>query len=135
MSLVPTAGRHLLAEYRGCPRALLDDAVDLEACLRAAAAAAGVRVLQSVFHRFRPHGVSGILVIEESHLSIHTWPEIGYAAVDFYTCGQGEPIRAHEVLERGLRAASSEILLIQRGGASMRVDQVVHPSVDVGVKE
>ncbi len=115
-----TTGRHLLVEYRGCA-ALLDDQAGLEALLRAAAEAAGANVLGANFHRFRPQGVSGVVLIEESHLSIHTWPEAGYAAVDFYTCGPCDPLAAHAVIERGLRAASAEVLQVQRGGAAMRV--------------
>ncbi len=117
-----TSGIHLLAEYHGCGAALLDDTAALEALLREAAAAADARVLHAVFHRFRPHGVSGVLVIEESHLSIHTWPEAGYAAVDFYTCGGGDLQRAHEVLERGLGATSVETLMVRRGGEGLKVD-------------
>lgn len=115
-------GRHLLVEYMGCPADLLDDAAGLEALLREAATAAGATVLHALLHRFRPQGVSGVLLIEESHLSIHTWPEQGYAAVDFYTCGPCEPLRAHEVLERGLRAASSEVLQVARGAGPMTVE-------------
>jgi S-adenosylmethionine decarboxylase proenzyme len=120
---VKTSGIHLLAEYHGCSQVLLDDTAALETLLREAAAAADARVLHAVFHRFRPHGVSGVLVIEESHLSIHTWPEAGYAAVDFYTCGEGDLQRAHVVLERGLGATCSETLMVHRGGASLKVDR------------
>lgn len=55
------------------------------------------------------------MVIEESHLSIHTWPEVGYAAVDFYTCGECDPILAHEVLVERLHAEESEIVVLHRG--------------------
>lgn len=110
-----TSSRHLLAEYWGCPSELLNDPTWLEAQLRDAAEAAGVRVLTAMFHRFRPQGVSGVLVIQESHLSIHTWPEEGYAAVDLYTCGQGEPLKAHEVLREGLQAKRCDTMLIGRG--------------------
>ncbi|MCO5169291.1 MAG: adenosylmethionine decarboxylase [Planctomycetes bacterium] len=110
-----TLGRHLLSEYRGCARDLLDDPARLEDLLRRAAAAAGANVLGAQLHRFRPQGVSGVLVIEESHVSIHTWPEAGYAAADFYTCGDCDPVRAHEVLAAGLGATSAEVLVVTRG--------------------
>lgn len=121
-----TRGQHLLVDYRGCSRDVLDDPAALELLMRAAAAAARVTILAAQFHRFRPQGVSGFLLIEESHMSLHTWPEAGYAAVDFYTCGACDPLRAHEVLERGLGATTSEPVLVERGlppaeGARMRV--------------
>lgn len=120
-----TRARHLLAEYHGCDPGLLDDPVALEALLRAAAEAARVRAVDAQFRRLAPQGVSGVIVIEESHLSIHTWPETGYAAADFFTCGDGLPEAAHALLGPGLRAARAEVLLIERGlpgpGPSLRV--------------
>jgi len=110
-----TLSRHLLVEYHGCDTQLLDEASRLEALLRRAAEAAGATVVTSTFHRFSPQGVSGVVVVEESHLSIHTWPEVGYAAADFYTCGDCEPIRAHELLRDGLRAARAEVMTMRRG--------------------
>jgi S-adenosylmethionine decarboxylase proenzyme len=80
-----------------------------------AALAAKTRVVASVFHPFKPQGVSGVVVIEESHLSIHTWPEHGYAAVDFFTCGNGDPIAAHEFLKSGLQASNYEMIHVDRG--------------------
>jgi S-adenosylmethionine decarboxylase proenzyme len=112
---VNTSSRHLLAEYWDCERDLLDDPGRLEVLLRRAAEAAGVSVLSAVFHRFSPQGVSGVLVLQESHLSIHSWPEAGYAAVDLYTCGIGDPFAAHRVLEAGLGAARCATVLLRRG--------------------
>lgn len=110
-----TRGRHLLVEYHGCNRAILDDIAAIEALMKVAAKAAGTTIVKSVFHPFAPQGVSGVVVIEESHLSIHTWPEHGYAAVDFFTCGEGAPELAHEVLRGGLEATRAEVLVIERG--------------------
>ncbi len=110
-----TRSRHLLVEYHGCNRELLDDLKGIEALMKVAAKAAGATIVASVFHPFTPQGVTGVLVIEESHLSIHTWPEHGYASVDFYTCGAGTPERAHEVLREGLAAPRAEVLVIERG--------------------
>jgi S-adenosylmethionine decarboxylase len=120
-----TFGNHWLVEYFGCERAVLDDSGRLEDAMRCAAEAAGATVITTAFHRFAPQGVSGVLVIAESHLSIHTWPEHGYAAVDFYTCGACEPGRACQHLRAALGASRTEIMRVQRGhdtGAlSMRV--------------
>lgn len=112
------SGRHLLAEYYACEKAILNDAVQLEQLLVLAAQAAGATVVQTVFHRFSPQGISGVVVVQESHLSIHTWPEHGYAAVDFYTCGKIEHLKAHEMLCKGLGAKRHEMMLIERGGLS-----------------
>lgn len=118
-------GRHLLVEYGGCDRETLDDIERIEVLLRRAAEEAGATVVAAVFHPFSPQGITGVVVVEESHLSIHTWPEHGYAAVDFYTCGDCHPERAHEFLERELGATQSEVMVVERGreppGASMDV--------------
>jgi len=99
----------------GCDQSMLNDVSKIKTLMETAALAANTRVVASVFHPFNPHGVSGVVVIEESHLSIHTWPEHKYAAVDFYTCGNGDPNAAHEVLLMGLRALNCEIIYVDRG--------------------
>jgi S-adenosylmethionine decarboxylase proenzyme len=111
------SGTHLLVEYAGCNEEILDDAPALEALLREAALAAGARVVAATMHRFVPRGASGVVVLEESHVSIHTWPEHGRAAVDFYTCGHCDPEAAHAVLRRGLEARSAEVMSIARGSS------------------
>lgn len=79
-----------------------DDSERLLRLLKEAAAAAGTTVIHTHGHRYSPQGVSVVVVIQESHLSIHTWPEQAYAAVDFYTCGNGSPRAARDVLMQGL---------------------------------
>lgn len=110
-----TRGRHLLVEYAGCDREVLSDLARVESLMKRAAEAAGARIVASVFQPFVPQGVTGVVVIEESHLSIHTWPEHAYAAVDVFTCGACHPERAHEVLCAGLFAQRCEILHVDRG--------------------
>lgn len=80
-------GRHVLAEVHGCQFEVLNDINRVEDIMIKAALEAGAEVREFVFHKFSPQGVSGVVVISESHLSIHTWPELGYAAVDVFTCG------------------------------------------------
>lgn len=80
-------GRHVLAEVYGCPFDVLNDVKKVEEIMVTAALEAGAEVREVVFHKFSPQGVSGVVVISESHLAIHTWPELGYAAVDVFTCG------------------------------------------------
>jgi S-adenosylmethionine decarboxylase len=80
-------GRHVLAEIYGCNFEVLNDLKKVEEIMVNAALEAGAEVREYVFHKFSPQGVSGVVVISESHLAIHTWPELGYAAVDVFTCG------------------------------------------------
>ncbi len=124
-----TLGTHLLVEYHGCDNALLNNLDALKNALTEAAQAAGATVVDTLFHRFCPQGSSGVVVIEESHLSIHTWPERGYAAIDFYTCGDAEPWQAHLYLQGVLRPERSEILRVNRGlhdGESPSMEIVSH---------
>jgi S-adenosylmethionine decarboxylase len=119
-----TVGTHLLVEYSGCDHVVLDDLELIRNLMLKAAAAAGTIVVGSLFKPFQPHGVTGVVIIEESHLSIHTWPEHGYAAVDFFTCGQGVAEFAHDVLFIGLQADSAECLHIDRGLAGCQLMSV-----------
>ncbi len=81
-------GRHVLAEVYGCEYGILNDLERIRKIFVSAALSAGAEVRETAFHRFSPQGVSGVVVISESHLAIHTWPELGYAAVDVFTCGE-----------------------------------------------
>ncbi|MCF8009982.1 MAG: adenosylmethionine decarboxylase [Clostridiales bacterium] len=80
-------GRHVLAEIYGCSFNTLNNAKKVERIMVNAALESGAEVRECVFHKFSPQGISGVVVISESHLAIHTWPEFGYAAVDVFTCG------------------------------------------------
>ena len=96
-------GRHLLAELVDCDSELLTDSEKLERAMKDAARIAGATVVDSVFHRYNPQGLSGIVVIAESHISIHTWPEYKYAAVDCFTCGSNvDPGKALSCLKEAL---------------------------------
>ena len=91
------AGTHLLVDIWGASR--LDDPEHIDAALREAALAAGATILHSHFHHFTPNGgVSGVVVLAESHISIHTWPERDFAAVDIFMCGECDPHRSIPVL-------------------------------------
>ena len=84
------AGMHLLVDLWGATR--LDDPAHIDAALREAALTAGATILHSHFHHFTPNGgVSGVVVLAESHISIHTWPERNFAAVDLFMCGDCDP--------------------------------------------
>ena len=109
-------GKHLLLELKDCNKEVLNDLSFLRSTLVEAANDCGATVLGESFHPFNPHGVSGVVVIAESHLSVHTWPEYGYAAVDIFTCGDSvQPEKAAEVLIRKLGAKNHSLIEIQRG--------------------
>lgn len=82
------------AELYGCDKDALDDVAQIQSLMLEAARVAGATVVSSQFHKFAPQGVSGVVLIAESHIAIHTWPERGYAALDLFTCG--DTLRAEE---------------------------------------
>ncbi len=109
-------GFHLLIEFYGCGHGILNDVGKIKNLMDEAAIVSGASIVESVFHRFDPHGVSGVVVIAESHLTIHTWPEYGYAAVDLFTCGEDvDPWKAYEFLKRRLAPRSTATKEIIRG--------------------
>ncbi len=109
-------GKHLLLELKDCDREVLNDLSFLKSLMLAAASEAKATVLGESFHQFNPQGVSGVVIIAESHLFIHTWPECGYAAVDIFTCGNFvQPEKAARQIIRELGAKNPSILEIQRG--------------------
>ncbi|MCI5081185.1 MAG: adenosylmethionine decarboxylase [Saprospiraceae bacterium] len=114
---IPKAlGHHWLIELYGCPADLLKSATYIEKVMQEAALRSGATIVQSNFHQFSPFGVSGVVVIQESHLTIHTWPEYGYAAVDLFTCGDSlEPEKGNAYLKEVLQAKELEVQYIQRG--------------------
>ena len=108
-------GRHLLAEFYDCAADALNDPEHIERLMNEAARLSGATVVQSVFHVFSPHGVSGVVVVEESHLAVHTWPEYGYAAVDYFSCGDVDCDAAVRYLSRHLAASRVETKEVPRG--------------------
>ncbi|MEM9154305.1 MAG: adenosylmethionine decarboxylase [Cyanobacteria bacterium P01_F01_bin.33] len=108
-------GTHCILDLYGCPPDLLDDADFLQAAMQHAAERANVTVLKVVAHQFHPHGVTVLGLLAESHLSIHTWPESHYAAVDVFTCGESvQPDRACESLIETLQAQSHQLQTLER---------------------
>ena len=92
-------GKHCILELYGCSPAKLDDESFLRSTITAAVQQAGATLLNLITHQFAPQGITGLALLAESHLSIHTWPEAGYAAVDVFTCGDHTmPERACQVL-------------------------------------
>lgn len=109
-------GQHFLVELYGCAIAKIEDVAYLEQCMLKAARAAGATIVNSIFHHFSPFGVSGVVVLQESHLTIHTWPEYAYAAVDLFTCSHAIDAQvACQYLKRDLKAQQSHMVEVNRG--------------------
>ncbi|RPH93656.1 S-adenosylmethionine decarboxylase proenzyme [candidate division KSB1 bacterium] len=109
-------GRQIVVEYYGCNPVALNNVAFIKRAMRNAAEASGATIVQEAFHVFNPHGVSGVVVIAESHLTIHTWPEYGYAAVDLFTCGDDvNPDSAFEHLKSELEAGAFNAFEMKRG--------------------
>ena len=109
-------GSHLLLELKDCNPELLNDLSFVRRAMIKAARDVGATIVGESFHRFSPQGVTGILAIAESHISIHTWPEYGYAAADIFTCGDSfEPSKAAELLVQRIGAQDHSITEVKRG--------------------
>ncbi len=109
-------GNHILVEFYDCDKQIMNDAPFIEKVMNEASLLAGATIVGSHFHTFSPHGVSGVIVIAESHLSIHTWPEYGYAAVDIFTCGDVlDPEVAFHHLKKHFQAGSTSTIEMRRG--------------------
>jgi S-adenosylmethionine decarboxylase len=109
-------GRQIVAEFYACDGSLLNDVEVISGALMEAARRAGATIVSQAFHHFSPHGVSGAVIIAESHLSIHTWPEYGYAAVDLFTCGDTVSSEAaFTYLREALRAGHISTMELHRG--------------------
>lgn len=110
-------GKHLILELKDCDRKRLSDRDFLKDTLLSACRVAGATILSESFHSFPPYGgVSGVVIIAESHFSVHTWPEYCYAAIDIFTCGNNlHPGKAVELLVRELQARDHSILELNRG--------------------
>ena len=123
-------GRHLVVEYTDCEKEKLDNIILLEEYLNEAVRQSGATIVKSVFHRYNPQGVSGVVVIAESHLSIHTWPEYGYAAVDFFTCGESvDPYKAHKYMMAMLGAHQAQVKELPRGIPSDMDEVIRHKQI------
>jgi len=109
-------GLHVLLDLEGCPEELLSDVASIKTALRKAAELAGATIVGEAFHSFNPPGVSGVLLIAESHLSIHTWPTLGKATLDVYTCGEKfDAEAAADLLAQFLEADRQQRTEIPRG--------------------
>ncbi|NOX87970.1 MAG: polyamine aminopropyltransferase [Calditrichaeota bacterium] len=118
-------GQHILVEFLGCDPDVLNEVTTIEQGMLEAADSANATIINSTFHYFSPYGVSGVVVIQESHLAVHTWPEYQYAAVDLFTCGDTvDPWKAFDHLKNAFKAQNYSALEMRRGSLNLlkRID-------------
>jgi S-adenosylmethionine decarboxylase len=114
--MVQSLGNHLIIELYECQSDVINDARIVEEKLIEAVRISGANMVQSVIHEFNPHGVSGVIVIEESHFSVHTWPEYGYCALDIFTCGDEiDYYSALQYLKEEFQAKNLSVTEMKRG--------------------
>jgi S-adenosylmethionine decarboxylase len=114
--MVQSLGNHLIVELYDCCEEIINDAQYVEKTLVEAVRISGARMIQSVIHEFNPHGISGVIVIEESHFSVHTWPEYGYCALDIFTCGDEiDHYSALQYLKKEFQAKHLSVTEMKRG--------------------
>jgi S-adenosylmethionine decarboxylase proenzyme len=109
-------GRQILVEYYDCNNEVINDVSKIESMLLEATRRSNASIISHNFHKFSPHGISGTVVIAESHVAIHTWPEYGYAAVDIFTCGETiDPWVIQEYLKDGFESGNVSSMEMKRG--------------------
>ncbi|MCX7823124.1 MAG: adenosylmethionine decarboxylase [Syntrophobacterales bacterium] len=120
-------GKHLIVELYDCEKNLIDRVDQVEAILVEAVKVSKATIIKPVFHQFNPHGVSGVVVIAESHFSIHTWPEYGYCALDIFTCGdQIDSDLALQFLKKEFRAKNMSVMELKRGTLDVPEGELKH---------
>ena len=110
-----------------CDPDILNDHEKVEDILIDGAKAAKATIIESVFHKFNPYGVSGVVVIQESHFTIHTWPEYKYAALDCFTCGEEiNPWTAFEYIAKKLKSKNYTTMEVNRGTLNLGNKELRH---------
>jgi S-adenosylmethionine decarboxylase len=109
-------GKHVIAEFYKCDKEIINNRELVETYMREAVELSGATLIDTIFHKFSPHGISGLVVVAESHFAIHTWPEYGYSAIDIFTCGDIIDNKiALKHLKEKLLAQSISIIEMKRG--------------------
>lgn len=109
-------GKQILVEYYDCDQSKLNDVSYIENSLIQATKASRATIISHNFHKFSPYGISGVVVIAESHVAIHTWPEYNYAAVDIFTCGDTiDPWVIQEHLKEYFESKNVSSMEMKRG--------------------
>ena len=130
--MAATVGMHCLLDLYDCPSELLNDRLFIEQAMRDAAQQGLASLVKEVSHQFKPHGVTSIGLLAESHLSIHTWPEHCYAAVDVFTCGDtADPKQACLFLAQRLQAKNYSLQKVERGAET----QALCPTASIAASQ
>ncbi len=110
-------GKHYLIDLRDCDPEIIKSVGPTREIVLRAAKECGATILDDYFHQFQPIGVSGVVLIAESHISVHTWPENGFAAADIFTCGEMKPQVAIDIMREGFRAKETtmKVKVVVRG--------------------
>jgi len=108
-------GKHFLAEFYDCNRDVLNDETKISGIMTEAVRVSGSTIIRPFFHKFSPHGISGIIVIAESHLAVHTWPEYGFAALDIFSCHDLNYSETLKYISNNIGAGRYSIISIKRG--------------------
>jgi len=121
--------RHLIAEYYGCDPEQLDRPERLRPILEQAVVEGKATVIKTSLHQFSPQGVSGVVILAESHLAVHTWPEYGFAAVEILVCGEApDPEASHRYLLQQLKPSHHTVRMLQRGDLQTAMRYFAAPS-------
>jgi S-adenosylmethionine decarboxylase len=121
-------GTHCILELHGCSFAILNDVLFVRNAVKRASSQGLATLLKLTSHKFEPHGVTAVGLLAESHLSIHTWPEHGYAAIDIFTCGEdADPRQACTYLVNRFGAREHKLLVLRRG-MGVEYHPLDHPS-------
>ncbi len=124
-------GKQLIVELYDCDKILLDDPTRLEMVLVEAINRSGATIIKPFFHQFSPHGVSGVVVIAESHVAIHTWPEYRYCALDIFTCGtQVDTDLIFEYIRSEFNAQDVTVKEVERGVLNIPEGELRHKPVE-----
>lgn len=107
-------GKHFILNLYECDPDLLDNIEYIKLTLEEAARRTGAKILQTIAHKFEPQGVTALVMLSESHISIHTWPELGKAACDIYTCGDCDPQIGGFYIRESLLSGDSTVVYIDR---------------------
>ena len=122
-------GNHLLVELHDCNVEKLNDLIKIQAVMKEAVQLSGATALKYSFHRFAPQGISGVIIIAESHFTIHTWPEHAYAALDIFTCGHTiDSQRALLFIKEALEVKTLSVTELKRGNLNLSIGMIKNKS-------
>lgn len=127
-----TKGIHIIVELSNCDADIINSLTEVKKILTYAALCANAEIKELAFHRFSPQGVSGVVVIAESHIAVHTWPEYGYAALDIYTCGnKADPLKACDYIAKTFKAQKVFATEIERGLKDTGDEKFLHKKINI----